>query len=95
MRDILNGLRCLEKQGEDNIWRTAKEAREEIERLRGALRMIESQAVLIGVNECSRLAKDALTDKPGKIVCPNCDSTMPDGCGGIFSNEGKACWLNK
>ncbi len=38
MADILNHLRALEKQGEDNIWRTAKEAREEIERLRAALK---------------------------------------------------------
>ena len=41
------------------------------------------------------LEKIAPTDKPKKIVCPNCDSTLPEGCGGIFRNEGKACWLNK
>lgn len=34
-RDVIGLLRNLERQGEDNIWRTAQEAREEIERLRG------------------------------------------------------------
>lgn len=33
-RDVVEYLRALERQSEDNIWRTAKEAREEIERLR-------------------------------------------------------------
>ena len=36
-RDIVGMLRRLERHGEDNIWRTAKDAREEIERLRAAL----------------------------------------------------------
>jgi len=36
-RDVLVLLRGLERHGEDNIWRTAKEAREEIERLRAEL----------------------------------------------------------
>lgn len=34
MIDITKKLRTLEKQSEDNIWRTAKEAREEIEEMR-------------------------------------------------------------
>lgn len=33
MNNIIENLKYLEKQGEDNIWRTAKAAREEIERL--------------------------------------------------------------
>ena len=33
-RDVVGLLRNLERQSEDNIWRTAKEAREEIEALR-------------------------------------------------------------
>lgn len=33
-KDITDRLKALEKQGEDYIWRPAKEAREEIERLR-------------------------------------------------------------
>ena len=35
--DVVASLRNLERQGEDYIWRTALAAREEIERLRGAL----------------------------------------------------------
>ena len=37
-RDVVGLLRGLERHGEDNIWRTAQEAREEIEELRGGLR---------------------------------------------------------
>ena len=36
-RDIVGLLRGLERQGEDNIWRTAQQAREEIEALRTQL----------------------------------------------------------
>ena len=36
-RDVVGLLRNLERHGEDNIWRTAKEAREEIQRLRAEL----------------------------------------------------------
>lgn len=36
--DVVPYLRGLERNGEDNIWRTAQQAREEIERLRTALR---------------------------------------------------------
>ena len=36
-RDIYDLLRGLERQGEDNIWRTAQQAREEIEMLRTQL----------------------------------------------------------
>lgn len=35
--DIDDYLRGLEKHGEDNVWRTAKQAREEIERLRAII----------------------------------------------------------
>lgn len=38
-RDLREALRTLEKQGEDNIWRTAKAAGDEIDRLRAALRL--------------------------------------------------------
>ena len=36
-RDIVALLHGLERHGEDNIWRTARQAREEIERLRASL----------------------------------------------------------
>lgn len=36
-RDLREALRALEKQGEDAIWRTAKAAGDEIDRLRSAL----------------------------------------------------------
>lgn len=37
MADIAKQLAVLERHGEDNIWRTAKAAREEIERLQAML----------------------------------------------------------
>ena len=37
-----------------------------VKRLREALSMIEQQAFIIGVNECSRLAKNALADTKEK-----------------------------
>jgi hypothetical protein len=36
-RDVVGLLRNLERHGEDNIWRTAKDAREELEQLREML----------------------------------------------------------
>lgn len=29
------------------------------------------------------------------IVCPNCDADLPEGCDGVFRNEGESCWLNR
>lgn len=29
-----------------------------------------------------------------KQVCPNCDCTLPEGCGGTFKGE-EACWHTK
>lgn len=28
-------------------------------------------------------------------ICPNCDTALPKGCGGIFKNDGQHCWMNK
>jgi hypothetical protein len=30
-----------------------------------------------------------------EIICPNCDATMPEGCGGVFKSEGEQCLLNR
>lgn len=27
-------------------------------------------------------------------VCPNCDTALPEGCGGLFRDDGESCWLN-
>lgn len=27
-------------------------------------------------------------------VCPNCDTALPEGCGGVFRDDGAACRLN-
>ena len=43
-RDVVGLLRNLERQSEDNIWRTAKEAREEIEALRQRISRAEHWA---------------------------------------------------
>lgn len=34
-------------------------------------------------------------DKPAAEVCPNCDTALPEGCGGLFKDDGEACWLNR
>lgn len=28
-------------------------------------------------------------------VCHNCDTAMPEGCGGLFRDDGQACMLNR
>lgn len=28
-------------------------------------------------------------------VCPNCETALPEGCGGTFKDEGPDCWLNR
>ena len=33
--------------------------------------------------------------KNTKNVCPNCETAMPLGCGGIFKKDGQHCLLNK
>lgn len=25
-------------------------------------------------------------------VCPNCDTALPEGCGGLFEDDGTNCW---
>lgn len=34
-------------------------------------------------------------DERSIVVCPNCDSDLPTGCGGTFLQDGDACWLNR
>ena len=36
---------------------------------------------------------DALKQPP-PLVCGNCDTTLPEGCGGLFKDDGKHCRLN-
>lgn len=28
-------------------------------------------------------------------ICPNCDTALPQGCGGQFKQDGEACWWNR
>lgn len=39
--------------------------------------------------------KDSLTVQSAIEVCPNCDTTMPEGCEGMFKKDGAACLLNR
>jgi len=68
MADILNHLRVLEKQGEDNIWRTAKEAREEIEMLRVALKPFAEHPDFHAPESWPVTFKDATDRTPGVTV---------------------------
>lgn len=36
---------------------------------------------------------DALKQPPPE-VCGNCDTALPEGCGGLFKSDGKHCRLN-
>ena len=36
---------------------------------------------------------DALKPPP-PVVCGNCDTALPEGCGGLFKDDGKHCRLN-
>lgn len=36
---------------------------------------------------------DALRQPP-PVVCGNCDTALPEGCGGLFKDDGKHCRLN-
>jgi hypothetical protein len=30
------------------------------------------------------------------VICPNCDSALPEGCAGLFkASDGQSCWLNR
>lgn len=31
---------------------------------------------------------------PAPVICGNCDTALPEGCGGLFRDEGPACRLN-
>ena len=33
-------------------------------------------------------------EAPVPIVCPNCDTALPEGCAGLFKDEGPCCALN-
>lgn len=39
-------------------------------------------------------AAPVLTAQPQASVCPNCDTELPEGCGGLFRKDGDSCWLN-
>jgi hypothetical protein len=33
---------------------------------------------------------------PAEVICPNCETALPEGCGGTFKeSDGDACWLNR
>lgn len=32
--------------------------------------------------------------QPLPVVCGNCDTALPEGCGGLFKDDGKHCRLN-
>lgn len=32
--------------------------------------------------------------QPAPVICGNCDTALPEGCGGLFRDEGPACRLN-
>lgn len=53
-------------------------------------------------DELAKMAARALAlawqvelDERSIVKCPNCDTDLPEGCGGIFRSEGDACWLNR
>lgn len=73
MTDIRESLRKLENQSEDYIWRTAKAAGEEIDRLRAltaasaheqgrreGIEMAAAKVVFCGECDCPRLSQEAI-----------------------------------
>lgn len=47
-------------------------------------------AMLINAVCGATVTKSAVLER----ACPNCDAAMPDGCEGMFKDEGPACWHN-
>lgn len=39
------------------------------------------------------LGREKVTGK--QDVCPNCDSELPKGCGGLFKKDGDSCWWTR
>ncbi len=62
-RDIVSLLRNLERQSEDNIWRTAQEAREEIERLREHAVILAATAEQVERERCAKLLRDMWNER--------------------------------
>lgn len=55
----------------------------------GLYQLRHKKGSLISVQRC-----DFSLTKPAQQVCPNCDTALPKGCGGIFKEDGASCALN-
>jgi len=43
-----------------------------------------------------RIADQVALGERSIVVCPNCQSDLPEGCGGTFKeSDGNSCWLNR
>lgn len=43
---------------------------------------------------CPQCTADNSSAAAPAKVCPNCDTALPEGCGGLFRDDGESCWLN-
>ena len=70
MSDIVDKLSQLGKQGEDHIWRTALEAKDEIVKLRGAMQKLSDNMKVGGSQGKSHQMSDWADKKAGEITDP-------------------------
>ena len=47
-----------------------------------------------GMDEAIKVINTFFEPKVDAVICPNCESEMPEGCSGHFLNDGKDCLLN-
>ena len=81
-RDVVGLLRGLERHGEDNIWRVAQEAREEIERIRAALALAANRMDVLALDHDYGTTRRNIADDWAKetraALGPNVRGKRPD-----------------
>jgi hypothetical protein len=83
---VLNRDKTLEVLRSHNAWRRGAKAPQTDPRLLG-LALDAAIAALTAAQEGAQ---------GDRIICPNCDTALPEGCGGIFKAvDGPRCWLNR
>lgn len=78
-------------QDEINVEKCRRDARELSIYLRSNPTLLKDEKVAY-----IRAKLDAMASNSSQnmIICHNCDSALPEGCGGQFKDDGDACALN-
>lgn len=96
LRSVLDGAPCMLSEPPElaevaRLRATLKAVLDAVHEGRLVCGQTEAQGYIAALLESGEVA---LLGRPKEPVCGNCDTAMPDGCGGLFKRDGAACMLN-